>query len=129
MIAPTLRLEQRREDHCPFCNAPLGIPPAEECPNCSHLTTEKERPMVDITFEINGKKGKPGSFGDVLSKAVLENVEDKIRAEILTARCPVHGEKPKIKVKGKNISELRIEATACCDEFRNYVEGRLARIL
>lgn len=119
MQFPSLRMEQRREDHCPFCNEPLGIPPVTECPDCSTRIVIKGHSMIEITFDTNGKEGDSGGFVNDLTKAVLENIEDKIRAEIPWVRCPIHGDTPKFKVKGENVSVLHIEVTAFCKKFKN----------
>lgn len=81
--------------------------------------------MIDISFEINGRKMSPRNMGNALESAMLQSVQDSISKSIGSARCPEHGQKPKIKVKGRNLDSLKFEVTGCCDSLINEVKRKL----
>ena len=53
--------------------------------------------MIDISFEINGRKVSPRNIGNALEAAVLQSVQESIKKSVGSARCPTHGQAPKIK--------------------------------
>jgi len=81
--------------------------------------------MIDISFEINGKKVSPRNAGNALESAMLQSVQDSISKAIRSARCPQHGQKPKIKVKGRNLDSLKFEVSGCCDSLIEQVNKKL----
>jgi len=81
--------------------------------------------MIDISFEINGRKVSPRNMGDALESAMLQSVQDSIAKSVGSARCPEHGQKPKIKVKGRNLDSLTFEVSGCCDSLIDEVKRKL----
>ena len=81
--------------------------------------------MIDISFEINGKKVSPRNVGDAFESAVLESIQDSVSKTVGTVHCPKHGKKPKIKVKGRNLDSLSFEVSGCCDSLIEEVKTKL----
>ena len=81
--------------------------------------------MIDISFEINGRKVSPRNMGNALESAMLQSVQDSISKAIGSARCPEHGQKPKIKVKGRNLDSLTFGVSGCCDNLIDEVKKKL----
>ena len=81
--------------------------------------------MIDITFEINGRKVSPRNIGNTLESAMFQSVQDSIGKAVGSTRCPEHGQKPKIKVKGRNLDSLKFEVSGCCDSLIEAVKKKL----
>ncbi len=81
--------------------------------------------MMDISFEINGRKVSPRNMGDALESAMLQSVQESITKSVGTARCPTHGQRPKIKVKGQKLDSLSFEVSGCCDQLIETVKKKL----
>lgn len=81
--------------------------------------------MIDISFEINGRKVSPRNVGNALESAMLQSVQDSIPKAVGSARCPEHGQKPKIKVKGRNLDSLIFEVSGCCNRLVGEVQRKL----
>ena len=67
--------------------------------------------MIDVSFEINGRKVRPGQIANELERAMLESVRDEIVRKVGNIRDPKTGERPKIKVKGRSLDKLSFEVT------------------
>jgi len=83
--------------------------------------------MIDISFEINGRKVNPSQLTDVLECAVVQGVRDKLTQAVSDARDPKTGERPKLKVKGRSLDNLSIEVEGS-PELIAEVKRRLSRI-
>lgn len=70
--------------------------------------------MIDITFEIGGRKVNPNHIGNVIEKAVLQQVAENIKKSLSSVRCAEHGQTPKVKVKGSSLDKLSFEVEGCC---------------
>lgn len=81
--------------------------------------------MIEISFEINGKKVNPNNLKDALQAAALSSVADSVKKSIGSLRCLEHGQSPKIKVKGKDLANLSFEVSGCCDYLIGKVEKKL----
>ena len=81
--------------------------------------------MIDISFEINGRKVSPHNMGNTLESALLQSVQESITKSVGSARCPEHGQKPKIKVKGRELDSLNFEVSGCCDQLIETVKKKL----
>lgn len=71
--------------------------------------------MIDISFEINGRKVNPNQMSNVLEKAVVQELKDKLSREIDSIRDPKTGQRPRLKVKGHNLNHLSIEVEGSPD--------------
>ena len=81
--------------------------------------------MIDISFEINGRKVNPNSFGDAIEKAIINSILDSIKSSVQNIKCSEHGESPSIKVSGKNIDNLSMEVSGCCETLIKQVSRKL----
>jgi hypothetical protein len=81
--------------------------------------------MLDISFEINGRKISPNNVGDALEKAVMQSVSDSIKRSVGSLRCSEHGASPKIVCKGRDLSNLSFEVSGCCQKLMDSVKARL----
>jgi len=81
--------------------------------------------VIDINFEINGRKVSPRNMGNALESALLQSVQESITRSVGSAQCPEHGQRPKIKVKGRNIDSLSFEVAGCCDQLIHSVKKKL----
>jgi hypothetical protein len=69
--------------------------------------------MIDVTFEIGGRKVSPNRLGDEVEKAILSEVAGNVKKALGSVTCPEHGQRPKVIVKGRNIKKLSWEVTGC----------------
>jgi len=81
--------------------------------------------MLEIHFEINGRRVDPRNAGDALKAAVLKSVQDLIAAKVSAVRCPVHGEGPKIVAHGSSLDKLSMTVSGCCQELIDQATARL----
>lgn len=70
--------------------------------------------MINISFEIGGRKVNPNQIGNAIEKAVLQQVAENVKKSLSSVRCAEHGQNPKVKVKGPNIEKLSFEVEGCC---------------
>jgi len=70
--------------------------------------------MIDIKFEIGGKKVIPNSIGEALENAFLKEVTVRINKSLNPMHSPEHNQRPKVKVKGRDINNLSFEVEGCC---------------
>lgn len=68
-----------------------------------------------ITFEIDGKRIKPGNIGDAIMQAVLQNLEAQIRERIGSIRDPETGEFPTIVMRGDSLENLEMHVEGSPD--------------
>ena len=73
--------------------------------------------MIDVTFEIGGRKVSPNRLGDEVEKAILSEVAANVKKGLGSVTCPEHGQRPKVIVKGRNIKKLSWEVTGCCQKL------------
>lgn len=83
--------------------------------------------MIDISFEINGRKVNPNQISNVLEKAIVQELQNKLKREIGSIRDSKSGERPRLKVKGNNINNLSIEVEGSPDVIET-VTSRLKRM-
>ncbi len=67
--------------------------------------------MIDLKFEINGRKVSPDKFADAFEKAAFEAVKANIRKKLRTIKSPSTGVRPKVLIKGKNLKSLSFEVS------------------
>lgn len=71
--------------------------------------------MIDISFEINGRKVNPNQMGNALEQALLSSIKDEVTQKVRSIRDPKTGERPTIKVKGRSIDSLSFEISGSED--------------
>ena len=42
--------------------------------------------MIDVSFEINGRKVNPNQIGNTIEKAVLQQVADSVKKSLIVVR-------------------------------------------
>ncbi len=84
--------------------------------------------MIDISFEIGGKKVNPNNIGDALEKAILQSVVENITKKLSTVRCAEHGRQPQVKVKGHSTDKLSFEVKGCCQTLIDNSLKKLRKI-
>lgn len=82
--------------------------------------------MIDISFELNGRKVSPNNLGNALEAAMLNSIKESISQSVGSIRCAEHGERAKIKAKGRSLDSLSLEVTGCCDALIDQVKKKLA---
>jgi len=65
--------------------------------------------MIDIEFEIAGRKVRPGQMKNPMGKAIFKQVRDKMARKIGNIRDPKTGQAPKVICKGSSLSDLSFE--------------------
>lgn len=73
--------------------------------------------MIQIFFEIGGRRIDPNQIGNVLEKMVLQQVAENIKQSLASVCCREHGQMPNIKVKGRNFNSLSFEVEGCCQDL------------
>lgn len=81
--------------------------------------------MIEVSFEINGRRVNPQNARNELEKAIYKQVEESIKKRVGTARCPEHGTAPKIVCKGHSLDSLSFEVSGCCDKLIDAVKAKL----
>ncbi|MYA62930.1 MAG: hypothetical protein F4X94_10215 [Dehalococcoidia bacterium] len=82
--------------------------------------------MIDISFEVNGRKVRPNQIADALERAMFEQVRDQLVRQLHGIRDPKTGALPKLKVKGRNLESLNVEIEGS-PELIERVKNRLGK--
>jgi hypothetical protein len=82
--------------------------------------------VIEIRYEINGRRIDPRNVRDAIESAVLGAVSDSISQKLRSCRCPDHGGTPKLIGKGRSVDKLNFEISGCCDNLIAEVKRRLA---
>lgn len=64
--------------------------------------------MIDITFEVDGRKVHPNRIADALERAVFECVRDDLVRKVGNIRDPETGARPKLRMVGRSMKDLSI---------------------
>jgi len=81
--------------------------------------------MIDIAFELNGRKVDPKTMGAGLQRAMLSTIREALGERIGDVECEDHHCHPHILCKGPSVVELTLEVCGCCDRVIDTVETRL----
>lgn len=65
--------------------------------------------MIDISFEINGRKVSSERIASEMEKAMFESIKKDLTEKLRRVRDPISGERPKVTVRGRSIDNLEIE--------------------
>lgn len=82
--------------------------------------------MVDIHFDIGGRRVNPGNTRDALDSAMFGAVEVGIRKKLGVCRRPEHGKTPKLTAKGRSLQTIKFEISGCCEGIIGEVKRRLS---
>jgi len=67
--------------------------------------------MIDISFEINGRKVRPNQVSGELENAMLKQIEQHVRKKVGNIRDPKTGERPKITLHGRSVDDLSVKVS------------------
>ena len=67
--------------------------------------------MIDLKFEIGGRRVDPRNIGDALQAAVLESIAEQIHAKVRGICHSQTGEAPVVVVRGDDLEHLSIEVS------------------
>lgn len=81
--------------------------------------------MLNVSFEIGGKKINPNNIGDALEKVVLEKIKEHVLNRVGNVRCPEHGTAPKIVCTGRDYQNITFKVSGCCDKLIEEVKIKL----
>ncbi len=81
--------------------------------------------MMDISFEINGRKVNPNNMKGELEKAIFKDIAKKVKRNLQSVRCKEHEKAPGVKVKGHSINNLNLEISGCCQSLINKATAKL----
>ena len=81
--------------------------------------------MIEISYEIGGKRVNPSNFKDALTSSIIKAVGEKIKKKIKSTRCLEHNGSANIKVVGSSLNSLRMEVSGCCSSYVDKVKKEL----
>lgn len=81
--------------------------------------------MIDIHFEINGKRTNSNNIADALERAMVETIADGLRTQLASVRDPNTGEFPTVVVRGNTLDNLSIKVEGS-DAVVALAKARLA---
>lgn len=69
--------------------------------------------MLEISFELNGRRIRPDEFGDALEGMVIKQIEERFRTLLGDVRDPQTGEPLRLTLQGSSLDdlEMKIEGT------------------
>ena len=73
--------------------------------------------MINVSYEVGGRKVSLGQFSSEIEKAVLTQVTDNVTKALSSVRCQEHGQYPSVVVKGASLDELQFEIHGCCEDL------------
>lgn len=73
--------------------------------------------MIDVTFEIGGRRVSPNRFGDEIEKAILTKAATNVKKALNSVTCPEHGQRPKVTLTGMDINNLSCDVEGCCQKL------------
>lgn len=82
--------------------------------------------MIEISYEINGKKVNPNNIANALKSAMIQEIGNSIKKSVGSIRCSEHHQAPKVLLKGKSFDNLSIEVSGCCDDLVQRVTDRVS---
>lgn len=82
--------------------------------------------MLDVTFEVGGRRVRPNQMGDALEKVLLEQISASVANSLRNVRCRVHGGRPRVRCKGRTASQLSFEIHGCCDDLVSEATRKLS---
>ena len=82
-----------------------------------YLTWIKQEKKNGNSFHINGKKINPNNIGDTNKTSIVQGIQEAVENAAGQLSCTHHGKKPKVKILGKDLDNIQLEISGCCDEF------------
>ncbi len=63
--------------------------------------------MIDVSYEINGRKVQPNQIGEALENAALKDIVKQLRNKLGRVKSST-GERLKITFRGRKLSDLKM---------------------
>ena len=74
-------------------------------------------PVVDVRFEVGGRKVSSAGFANAIERAIYQQVRDSVVTALRGVTCPEHGQSPAVVVKGRSMDNLAFEVSGCCQDL------------
>ncbi len=81
--------------------------------------------MLEISFEINGKKVHQNKISEELERSIVKNIVEQLSKKVGYVVCPEHGNYAKITASGDSISHLDLRVSGCCQKIVDKVKSIL----
>lgn len=81
-----------------------------------------ENKMVEVNFEINGRKVTLDKFCDALERGVIELPVKHLQRQIRDVRCPEHDTPATIVARRDKAGNLRWDVDGCCSKLNDVVQ-------
>jgi hypothetical protein len=62
---------------------------------------------------------------DAIKKATFNSVSKAIADKVKAARCPEHGQTPRVEIKGTSTDNMSWEVFGCCEKIVSEVKATL----
>lgn len=82
--------------------------------------------MIDIHYEIDGKRVEPESIANAMKKKLLNGIAKEIKKELSSTYCEKHEEYPTIILEDNENINYSIET--CCQELHNKANEKLGNL-
>lgn len=73
--------------------------------------------MVDISYEVDGRKVTEEEFADDLQAAMFEQAAEHVADVLRDCKCPTHGEHPSVTIQAAGDESFELKITGCCEEL------------
>jgi hypothetical protein len=80
---------------------------------------------VQIKFNVGGREVPLDRFTDAIMKSVPEQVKSNIQKRLENARCPDHGQHPRVTVTAHSVDHLEFQIAGCCQKMIDEVTKAL----
>ena len=77
------------------------------------------------SFHINGKKINPNSIGDTIEASIVQGIQQVVVNAVWQLSCTHHGKNPKIRIIRKDLDNIQLGVSSCCDEFIRNITAKL----
>jgi hypothetical protein len=65
--------------------------------------------MIDVHFELNGRRVRPDQIGDAMEAAILKGVGEKAAEHVRSKLTPAEQRQVTVKVVGDSLDDLSIK--------------------
>ena len=77
------------------------------------------------SFHINGKKINPNRIGDTIEASIVQGIQQVVINAVWQLPCTHHGKNSKIRIIRKDLDNIQLGVSACCDEFIRNITAKL----
>ncbi len=72
---------------------------------------------IEVKFKVGGREVSSHGFADAIMKSVLEQVKSNVQKKLQSARCPDHGQHPRVTVTADSLDRLEFQIAGCCQKL------------